>query len=236
MKPAWLMTWTQMNDLETLTYDMKALLEVVSDGLLNQECPSNPEDSAGVIRQAVNKLEKIREIHEEMWSEQREAMPGGNTWGLDNGGTDEDADEEENFDTEDLFSGIPLTVDETDIDPEEMSEAVYEAQKRRHESPTSFTVEETKKHEDGSATYIVNGSDEDMKKLFEVFFTQAVINGIKYTAANNEKEIAKMQALKAARELVTWLSVWESGDDIDYEPECAQKRKKLSEALKAAGE
>ena len=224
MKPAWLMTWTQMNDLETLTYDMKALLEVVSDGLLNQECPSNPEDSAGVIRQAVNKLEKIREIHEEMWSEQREAMPGGNTWGLDNGGTDEDADGEEDFDTKDLFSD--------DDDDWVFSEEREEAKK----SPTSFTVEETKKHEDGSATYIVNGSDEDMKKLFEVFFTQAVINGIKYTGANNEKEIAKMEALKAARELVTWLSVWESGDDIDYEPECAQKRRKLSEALKAAGE
>ena len=224
MKPAWLMTWTQMNDLETLTYDMKALLEVVSDGLLNQECSSNPEDSAGVIRQAVNKLEKIREIHEEMWSEQREAMPGGNTWGLDNGGTDEDADGEEDFDTKDLFS---------DGDDDWVFSEEREGAKK---SPTSFTVEETKKHEDGSATYIVNGSDEDMKKLFEVFFTQAVINGIKYTGANNEKEIAKMQALKAARELVTWLSVWESGDDIDYEPECAQKRKKLSEALKAAGE
>jgi len=224
MKPAWLMTWTQMNNLETLTYDMKALLEVVSDGLLNQECPSNPEDSAGVIRQAVNKLEKIREIHEEMWSEQREAMPGGNTWGLDNGGTDEDADGEEDFDTKDLFSDG----DDDWVFSEEREEA--------KKSPTSFTVEETKKHEDGSATYIVNGSDEDMKKLFEVFFTQAVINGIKYTGANNEKEIAKMEALKAARELVTWLSVWESGDDIDYEPECAQKRRKLSEALKAAGE
>lgn len=216
MSKNWAMTWARMDDLETLTYDMKALLEVVSDGLLNQDCPSNPEDSAGVIRQAVYKLEKIREIHEEMWSEQRETRA--------DGGTDEDADGEEDFDTKDLFSDG----DDDWVFSEEREEA--------KKSSTSFTVEETKKHEDGSATYIVNGSDEDMKKLFEVFFTQAIINGIKYTAANNEKEIAKMEALKAARELVTWLCVWESGDDIDYEPECAQKRRNLSEALKAAGE
>lgn len=223
MKPAWLMTWTQMNDLETLTYDMKALLEVVSDGLLNQECPSNPEDSAGVIRQAVNKLEKIREIHEEMWSEQREAMPGGSTWGLDNGGTDEDADGEEDFDTKDLFSDG----DDDWVFSEEKEEA--------KKYSTGFTVEETKKHEDGSATYTVNGSDEDMKKLFEVFFTQAVISGIKYTGANNEKEIAKMEALKAARELVFMLNMWEGTDSFDYEPNVRHAREKLEKALEEAG-
>jgi hypothetical protein len=219
MKPAWLMTWTQMNDLETLTYDMRALLEVVSDGLLNQECPSNPEDSAGVIRQAVDKLEKVRGIHEEMWSEQREAMPRK----FHDGGTDEDADEEEDFDTKDLFSD------------NEDDWVFSEEKEKAGDITTGFTVEEIKKHEDGSTTYQINGSDEDMKKLFEVFFTQAVINGIKYTLEDNQKEVYKMHALEAARELVTWLSVWESGEDIDYEPECAQKRRELSKALKAAG-
>jgi hypothetical protein len=219
MKPAWLMTWMQINELETLTYDMRALLEVVSDGLLNQECPSNPEDSAGVIRQAVDKLEKVRGIHEEMWSEQREAMPRK----LHDGGTDEDADGEEDFDTKDLFSD------------NEDDWVFSEEKEKAGDITTGFTVEEIKKHEDGSATYSVNGSDEDMKKLFEAFFTQAVINGIKATVSNNEKEIAKMEALEVARELVTWLSVWESGEDIDYEPECAQKRRALSKALKAAG-
>ena len=71
MSKNWEMTWAQMDALETLTYDMKALLEVVSDGLLNQECPSNPENSAGVIRQAVDKLEKLRGIHEEMNTSKR---------------------------------------------------------------------------------------------------------------------------------------------------------------------
>ena len=219
MKPAWLMTWTQMNDLETLTYDMRALLEVVSDGLLNQECPSNPEDSAGVIRQAVDKLEKVRGIHEEMWSEQREAMPRK----LHDGGTDEDADEEEDFDTKDLFSD------------NEDDWVFSEEKEKAGDITTGFTVEEIKKNEDGSTTYQVNGSDEDMKKLFEVFFTQAVINGIKYTLEDNQKEVYKMQAIKVAREFEFMMREWETSDDLDYDPRVKNKRLKLKELLDKAG-
>jgi hypothetical protein len=219
MKPAWLMTWTQMNDLETLTYDMRALLEVVSDGLLNQECPSNPEDSAGVIRQAVDKLEKVRGIHEEMWSEQREAMPRK----LHDGGTDEDADGEEDFDTKDLFSD------------NEDDWVFSEEKEKAGDITTGFTVEEIKKNEDGSTTYQVNGSDEDMKKLFEVFFTQAVINGIKYTLEDNQKEVYKMQAIKVAREFEFMMREWETSDDLDYDPRVKNKRLKLKELLDKAG-
>ena len=219
MKPAWLMTWMQINELETLTYDMRALLEVVSDGLLNQECPSNPEDSAGVIRQAVDKLEKVRGIHEEMWSEQREAMPKK----LHDGGTDEDADGEEDFDTKDLFSD------------NEDDWVFSEEKEKAGDITTGFTVEEIKKNEDGSATYQVNGSDEDMKKLFEVFFTQAVINGIKYTLEDNQKEVYKMQAIKVAREFEFMMREWETSDDLDYDPRVKNKRLKLKELLDKAG-
>jgi hypothetical protein len=208
-----------MNDLETLTYDMRALLEVVSDGLLNQECPSNPEDSAGVIRQAVDKLEKVRGIHEEMWSEQREAMPRK----LHDGGTDEDADEEEDFDTKDLFSD------------NEDDWVFSEEKEKAGDITTGFTVEEIKKNEDGSTTYQVNGSDEDMKKLFEVFFTQAVINGIKYTLEDNQKEVYKMQAIKVAREFEFMMREWETSDDLDYDPRVKNKRLKLKELLDKAG-
>ena len=232
MNKNWAMTWVQMDALDNLIYETKALLEVVSDGLLNQDCPSNNEDSAVVIRQAVGKITRVGEIHEQMWEQQREAK----LEGLDDGGTDEDADEEEDFDTKDLFSDFPFSADETDIAPKEMSEAVYEAQKRRHQSPTSFTVEELAKNEDGSATFMVDGSAEDMKKLFEVFFTQAIINGIKYTAADNDKETAKMNALKVAREFEFMMRLWEGMDSFDYSPSCEEKRKELEEALEAAGE
>ena len=117
-----------------------------------------------------------------------------------------------------------------------MSEAIYEAQKRRHQSSTSFTVEEIKKNEDGSATVTIDGSEEDMKKLFEVFFTQAVINGIKATAADNEKEVAKIEALKVVREFEFIMRMWEEMDSFDYAPSCEEKRKELEKALEKAGE
>jgi hypothetical protein len=204
---------------------MKSLLEVVSDGLLNEHCPSSTEDSAVVIRQAIEKLEKIMEIHREMWGEQREAQRNARA----DDRTDEDDDGEEDFDTKDLFSDDWLARDIKKLQE-------HEAKKENaHESSTSFTIEEIAKHEDGSATYTLNANDEDMKKLFEAFFIQALINGIKYTAADNEKEIAKIKALEVAREFEVLLREWEASDDFDYSPVCADKRKKLKELLDGAG-
>ena len=201
-------TWHQMNKLDTLTYEMKALLEVVTDGLNNDVCPSNTEDSSAVIRQAIEKLVTVREIHECMWKQQREAR-------ADDGRTDEDADEGENFDTKDLFYAYE---DEDDAEP-----------------TPCFTVEELAKNEDGSTTYTVDASDEDMKKLFEVFFTHALINGIKYTAADNNKEVAKTKALEVARDFEFMVRMWETSDSFEYEPDVRRKREELSQALKEAG-
>ena len=195
-------TWHQMNKLDTLTYEMKALLEVVTDGLNNDVCPSNTEDSSAVLRQAIEKLVTVREIHECMWKQQREAR----------------ADEGEDFDTKDLFHG-ELWKDEED----------------NAEPTPCFTVEELAKNEDGSTTYTVDASDEDMKKLFEVFFTHALINGIKYTAADNNKEVAKTKALEVARDFEFMVRMWETSDSFEYEPDVRRKREELSQALKEAG-
>ena len=224
------MNWQQMNNLETLTYETRAMLEVTSDGLLNDPCPSNPEDSGAVIRMAVEKIGRVREIHEEIWDEKREAMA---REAVADDGDNEDADSDENFDTKSIFS------DETDIDPKQMSEAVYEAQKRRKarqaEEPTrSFDVKEIGRNEDGSATYEVSGSDEKMQELFEVFFTHALINGIKCTREDNDTEIYRMHALTAARELEVLLREWETSDDLDYDPVVKNKRLKLKELLDKA--
>lgn len=212
------MNWNQMNELETLTYEAKAMLEVVSDGLLNETCPSNPEDSGAVIRMAVEKIEKMREIHEEMWNEQRKAR-------FADGGDNEDADGDENFDTKDVFSDLCTAVDERE------SQKAKEAE----ESTPRFDVEEIERHEDGSATFHVSGSEEDMKKLFEVFFTQALINGIKYTKEDNDKEAYKMHVLTVARELEVLLREWETSEDLDYTPVVRDKRLKLKELLDKAG-
>ena len=213
------MNWNQMNELETLTYEAKAMLEVVSDGLLNETCPSNPEDSGTVLRMAVEKIEKVREIHEEMWDEQRKARADADD------GDNEDADGDENFDTKDVFSDLCTAVDER------KSQKAKEAE----ESIRSFDVKELKRNEDGSVTYEVSGSDEKMQELFEVFFTHALINGIKCTKEDNDKEIYKMHVVTAARELEVLLREWETSDEFDYDPVVKSKRLKLKELLDKVG-
>lgn len=206
------MTWHQMNRLDELTYEAKALLEVTGDGLLNETCPSNPENSASVIRLVKDKVDEIGEIHAEMWNEQREARADAN--GRDN----EDADSDEGFDTQDLFSDGDEDWEETEVEP-----------------ASRFDVEEIERHEDGSATFHVSGSDEEMKKLFEVFFAHALVNGIKYTQENNDKEAYRMQVVTVARELEVLLREWETSDCFDYDPVVKSKRLKLKELLDKAG-
>lgn len=214
------MNWRQMNDLETLTYETGAMLEVISDGLLHETSPSNPENSAAVIRVAVEKIEKMRAIHEEIWDEKREAMA---REAVADDGDNEDADGDEDFDTKDLFSDG----DDDWVFSEEREKA--------EESTRSFDVKELKRHEDGSVTYEVSGSDEKMQDLFETFFTHALINGIKYTQEGNDKEIAKLKSLETARELEVLLREWETSDEFDYSPVVKDKRLKLRELLDKAG-
>lgn len=213
----WNMTWKQMNDLETLTYETKAMLEVTSDGLLNECAPSNSEDSAAMIRMAVEKIEKVREIHEEMWNEQREARAR-EAVANDDDGDNEATDSDEDSNTEGIFSDEDEEQEEREVEP-----------------TRSFNVEEIERHEDGSATFHVSGSDEEMKKLFEVFFAHALVNGIKYTQENNDKEAYKMQVVTVARELEVLLREWETSDCFDYDPVVKSKRLKLKELLDKAG-
>ena len=206
------MTWKQMDALETLTYEARAMLEVVSDGLLGYPCPSNPEDSGAVVRMVVEKIERMQEIHEEMWRIQRESRADAD--GRDN----EDADSDEGFDTKDIFSDGDEDWEETEVEP-----------------APRFNVEEIMRHEDGSATYQVSGSDEEMKRLFEIFFTSALVNGIKCTREDNDKEVYKMHVATVARELEVLLREWETSDDLDYDPIVKNKRLKLKELLDKAG-
>ena len=169
---------------------------------------------------AVEKIEKMRAIHEEIWDEKREAMA---REAVADDGDNEDADGDEDFDTKDLFSDG----DDDWVFSEEREKA--------EESTTSFDVKELKRHEDGSATYEVSGSDEKMQDLFETFFTHALINGIKYTQEGNDKEIAKLKSLETARELEVLLREWETSDEFDYSPVVKDKRLKLRELLDKAG-
>ncbi|MGA0955709.1 MAG: hypothetical protein ACO3SN_08040 [Burkholderiaceae bacterium] len=79
-----------------------------------------------------------------------------------------------------------------------------------------FEVKETQKHEDGSATFEVNGSAEDMQKLFEAFFTSALINGIDYAVEYKDKWIARKHLIDAALELDKALWALENIEGVDW--------------------
>lgn len=203
-------TWAHMNELETLTYETKAMLEVVSDGLLHDTCPSNPENSAAVIRMAVEKIEQIQAIHQEMWDEQREEKRKSN----DKDSLLDDEDEEDTL--------SQLLSEKREEDPLE------------DYSSTRFNVELAEEHEDGSATFQVSGSKESMTRLFEAFFSHAVLNGILLTEEKTKVFSAERKALSLARDFEVLMREWETSEDLDYAPIVEEKRKQLSEALKEA--
>lgn len=209
------MTWLQMNTLEEETYEMKALLEVVIDGLNNSNCPSNPEDASVVLRQATEKLIKIQSIHEAMWEEQRQEKF--------NKKPEEDLDEDSDNEDSDFKIGGLFCEDDSDESPPEDDS----------DEPPRFNVDLIKEHEDGSATFQVSGSDKSMRQLFEAFFCQAVINGVLLTKEKNDKYCAERRALEVAQDLEVLLRTWEDSDELDYDPAVKAKREELTEALKA---
>ena len=79
-----------------------------------------------------------------------------------------------------------------------------------------FEVKETQRHEDGSATFEVSGSPEEMQKLFEAFFTSALINGIDYADEYKNKWIAKQRLIDAALELDKAVWAWENIEGVDW--------------------
>ena len=79
-----------------------------------------------------------------------------------------------------------------------------------------FTVRETEKHEDGSATFEVNGNKEEMQKLFEAFFTAALVDGIDYAVEYKNKWIAKQNLIDAAMELDKAIWAWEKIESVNW--------------------
>ena len=99
------MNWQQMNELDELTYRANALISVVSDGLLSEPCPSSNEDSATVLNLVSEKLERVREIHAEMWEKQREQKT---TFNVEEEGEDEDGHQKFTIPSQVLQSRPPL--------------------------------------------------------------------------------------------------------------------------------
>jgi hypothetical protein len=96
---------------------------------------------------------------------------------------------------------------------------------------TSFTVDEIETHEDGSATYQISASDEDMHLLFETFFLYALINGIQATQEKSDSWLAEREVIRQARRLVNYLDIWEECDELDYSPSVKIVKQDLKRAL-----
>ena len=93
---------------------------------------------------------------------------------------------------------------------------------------SDLKVELSKEHDDGSVTYTITSDDGTLHRLFEAFFVQATIEGIKSVEGENQK-FASLK--KAATELDQFLQVWENSDVLDYDPEVKEKRVALTKAL-----
>lgn len=100
---------------------------------------------------------------------------------------------------------------------------------------TSFTVNEIIRHEDGSATFEISGTEEDMNVLFESLIVNAIVNGITYSKEQTEKFVAEADALRQADKLVRYLDVWEGCESLDYDPDIQEVKEELKRLLKKAG-
>lgn len=132
--------------------------------------------------------------------------------------------------------GLPMEdeegEDESSSLDEEPEESAEEPAARRFTRSaflgSSLKVDLMEEHDDGSATYTITSDDGTLKRLFEAFFIQAMIEGIKSVEGGNEK-FASLK--KAATDLERVLQVWESSDVLDYDPDVKDRREALTKAL-----
>lgn len=216
--------------LEEKTYQLKALLEVVQDGLCNDVVGINQDHYATVIRVAVDKIDEIQFEIEEDYRQRRENMKDEEEY-------EDDEDDKTDADKEDvpgwraksdLFTGEIVSDEES-----EESEVGEESNDRF--ATGSFGVALVQEHDDGSATFEVHGSKEQMQKLFSAFFADAITRGIDSAEEYTNKWTTEKQIVKKAIELEKALKTWESVDEFDYDPEVRKIRKDLTDLIIAYG-
>lgn len=96
----------------------------------------------------------------------------------------------------------------------------------------SFDVRQMEEHEDGSATFSIHAQPEDMQRLFEAFFHQALVLGVLAAKKEADDWVAGQKALALADKLVRFLDVWEQTEDFDYSPSVESVKNELKAALK----
>lgn len=210
------LTWNDANQIAEAIYDIRALVRVMGDAACNETCPPNPNDLSAVLLIIDKRIDTIESRISDIYSATRNASP---KW---------DADGEVGIPVEDSAgeedSGWLDEEDEEDGEDEDAGRFT----RSDFLTGKSLHVELKEEHPDGSATYTISSDDNTLQRLFEAFFTQALLLGIQSV----EKENKKFTRVKrAAEELERFLRVWEDCADLDYDPEVKDRRKALTEAL-----
>ena len=208
-------------------YKIKALLEVMQDGLTNDVVGISQDYYASTLRLAIDIAEELQADVSAEFARRREEI--------------QREREEDNTQLEfpfeyeysagegaDPFAGDAVQ----DSEPEE-SEAGEEDSDRFATGSLGVTL--VKEHKDGSATYEIHGSKSQMQKLFSAFFADALTRGIDEAERSTSKWINRNKIVKKARELEERLKKWEVTDDYDYLPEVQKTREELTELLKEHG-
>ncbi len=94
--------------------------------------------------------------------------------------------------------------------------------------PFSIHLEEVGENDDGTVTYNLECSREDKDNLISVFFTHAVIEGLKSVKEENDRFL---KLKEVAADLERFLRVWEESEVLDYDPEVKDRREALTQIL-----
>lgn len=217
-------TWARLNEVEENLHEAKAILDVVSDGLCNEIVAVNNEAYATTIGLVYERIEKALNANDQLFAIYR-------------GDSDEDK-----LDIWKEWEGeAPIRADDGEVessfqDGEGESRGSQMDEDSAYEykglSPR-FNVKLKQEHEDGGATFIVEGEKEDIQKLFEVFFSNALISGIDYAEEKIGKASARHKVVESAMELNNLLFVWENSEDMDYSPTISRVRKELDNNIRA---
>ena len=218
-------TWARLNEVEENLYEAKAILDVMSDGLCNEVIAVDNNAYATTIGLACEKIEKALNANQQLFSIYRG-----------------DSDENKTDDVWKEWEGeAPIRADDGEVessfqDGEGESRGSQMDEDSAYEykgiSPR-FNVKLKEEHEDGGATFIVEGEKEDLQKLFEAFFSNALISGIDYAEEKIGKASARLKVIESAKELNNLLFVWENSEDMDYSPTISRVRKELDNNIRA---
>jgi hypothetical protein len=203
------LTWKDATDIEEAVYEIRALVSVLGDAASNAMCTPSPDKIETVLHIIDRRIDAIEHRIPDIYKATRNVT---RKW---------DADGE---------VGLPVEDEDGEDDGDEVDEEdAEETQPRLAERITRrLNVELAEEHDDGSATYTITSDDGTLHRLFEAFFVQAMIEGIKSVEGENQK-FASLK--KAATELDQFLQVWENSDVLDYDPEVKEKRVALTKAL-----